>query len=71
MWSNDDAEKTELAASLLRGEQVWLEQGTMGLPFGVEEMRPETMETYLKARDAEKARRAMRRERPRNLRCER
>jgi alkylation response protein AidB-like acyl-CoA dehydrogenase len=57
MWSNDDAKKSELAASVLAGDQVWLEQGTLGLPFSVDQLRPETMEAYLTARHGDKARR--------------
>jgi alkylation response protein AidB-like acyl-CoA dehydrogenase len=67
MWSNDDLEKTELAASVLAGEQVWLEQGTMGVPFGVDDLRPETMEAYLKERAEEKARRPKRDSEPRRI----
>jgi alkylation response protein AidB-like acyl-CoA dehydrogenase len=69
MWSNDDAEKSELASSVLAGEQVWLEQGTMGLPFSVDQLRPETMEDYLARRETEKARRPERDSAPRALRA--
>jgi alkylation response protein AidB-like acyl-CoA dehydrogenase len=50
MWSNDDARKLELAHSLLDGKQLWLEQGSMGLGFSVDELRPQTMEEYFEAR---------------------
>ncbi len=50
MWSNDDTEKSALAAAILEGRHVWLEQGTMGLPYDVDALRPETMDTYLDAR---------------------
>jgi|GEM_PF-6014179 len=43
-WSNDDDGKVLLSKSILQGEQTWLEQGTIGLPYGSEELRPETME---------------------------
>jgi alkylation response protein AidB-like acyl-CoA dehydrogenase len=67
MWSNDDREKGELARSILAGEQLWLEQGTMGVPFTVDEMRPETMEAYLEERRSEKARRPERESEPRRI----
>ena len=34
LWSNEDARKNELAASLMRGEHVWLEEGRLDLGFG-------------------------------------
>jgi hypothetical protein len=64
MWSNDDAEKSELARALLAGEHVWLEQGTMGLPYTVEQLRPEAMDAYLKEREA---RRPARESEPRRI----
>jgi alkylation response protein AidB-like acyl-CoA dehydrogenase len=67
MWSNDDVEKTELASSILRGEQVWLEQGTIGLPFSVDDLRPEAMDAYLTRREADKARRPERGSEPRRI----
>jgi alkylation response protein AidB-like acyl-CoA dehydrogenase len=67
MWSNDDDEKSELASSLLAGEHVWLEQGTIGLPYSVDQLRPETMEAYLAEREAEKARRPERDSAPRPI----
>jgi len=57
MWSNDDAYKSELASSILAGDQVWLEQGTIGLPFTIDDLRPETMETYLANRGTEREQR--------------
>lgn len=56
MWSNDDDEKNALAKSLLSGEQTWLESGTMGVPFSVEQLKPETMEGYLTRRGVERER---------------
>ena len=50
MWSNDDEEKSLVSKSILDGELSWLEQGTIGLPYSVEQLRPETMESYLKTR---------------------
>ena len=58
MWSNDDSEKSELAQAILDGRIQWLERGTMGLPFTVDQLRPETMEQYFAARQAEPATRA-------------
>jgi hypothetical protein len=52
MWSNDDLEKSELAQAILDGRNEWLERGTMGLPFTVDQLRPETMEQYFAAREA-------------------
>src|SRR5439155_26338884 len=34
LWSNEDARKNDLAASLMRGEHVWLEEGRLDLGFG-------------------------------------
>ena len=34
LWSNDDAGKNQLAASVMKGEQVWLEEGRLDLGFG-------------------------------------
>ena len=51
MWSNDDTEKLALSKSIMDGEQTWLEHGTIGLPFSVEQLRPETMDDYLKNRE--------------------
>jgi hypothetical protein len=44
MWSNDDDGKVLLSKSILQGEQTWLEQGTIGVPYGSEALWPETME---------------------------
>jgi hypothetical protein len=50
MWSNDDDGKVLLSRSILQGEQTWLEHGTIGLPYSIEQLRPETMEDYLQGR---------------------
>lgn len=55
MWSNDDSEKVALSKSIMEGEQTWLEHGTIGLPFTVEQLRPETMDDYLKNREHQPA----------------
>ena len=38
MWRNDDEIKLELAQSVLDGQQLWLERGTMGLPYETEQL---------------------------------
>jgi alkylation response protein AidB-like acyl-CoA dehydrogenase len=55
MWSNDDAEKLVLSKSILQGEQQWLERGTIGLPYSIEQLRPESMEDYLQERKSKPA----------------
>jgi hypothetical protein len=50
MWHNDDALKLDVASSVLAGQQIWLEHGSIGLPFTIEQMRPETMEQYFASR---------------------
>jgi len=34
LWSNEDARKNQLAASVMQGEHVWLEKGRLDLGFG-------------------------------------
>jgi hypothetical protein len=46
LWSNDDRVHVRVANELLEGRFLWLEQGTMGVPFEVAELEPETMEQY-------------------------
>lgn len=53
MWSNDDVEKYALASAVLDGRQEWLEHGTIGLPYTVDQLRPETMEQFFEARKAQ------------------
>jgi len=60
MWSNDDALKHELAQSVLQDRQLWLEQGTIGLPFSTEQLRPETMQQFFAARESARAADALR-----------
>jgi alkylation response protein AidB-like acyl-CoA dehydrogenase len=52
MWDNDDQAKYQLAQSVLAGKQTWLEQGTIGLPYTIDAMRPETMEQFFANRSA-------------------
>ena len=58
MWSNDDAEQYALSSALLHGDFIDLEQGGMGVPYGVQELEPETMEQFFGERTpgAERAR---------------
>jgi alkylation response protein AidB-like acyl-CoA dehydrogenase len=58
MWHNDDARKVNLANSILAGQQLWLEQGSIGVGYSIEQLRPQTMESYLEARRHEPAERA-------------
>jgi alkylation response protein AidB-like acyl-CoA dehydrogenase len=46
MWHNDDQSKYDLAQSVLNGDQTWLEAGTMGLPYDIDALRPQTMEQF-------------------------
>jgi hypothetical protein len=39
LWSNDDGTKNKLAASVMKGEQEWLQAGIMGLGLTQEEFR--------------------------------
>ena len=51
MWHNDDVAQTRMANELLDGRFSWLELGTMGVPYSVDELKPETMEAHLAKRD--------------------
>jgi len=53
LWSNDDVEQYALARSLLRGDFIELEQGSMGVPHAVYDFEPETMDRYLAERKDE------------------
>ena len=46
MWRNEDVEQYELAGALLRGDFRELEQGAIGVRYGVAELEPETMESF-------------------------
>ncbi|MGH7893483.1 MAG: acyl-CoA dehydrogenase family protein [Candidatus Binatia bacterium] len=39
LWSNEDAGKNELAASVMKGEHVWLEEGRLDLGFGPDDFK--------------------------------
>ncbi|HKU37358.1 MAG TPA: acyl-CoA dehydrogenase family protein [Polyangiales bacterium] len=60
MWQNDDALKNEVARSVLDGRQVWLEEGSMGLGYTVEQLRPQTMDDYFAARAVQRGEEAAR-----------
>jgi alkylation response protein AidB-like acyl-CoA dehydrogenase len=50
MWSNEDFEHYQLAAQLVRGDFVDLEQGAMGVPYSTHDFEPQTMDSYLGTR---------------------
>jgi len=50
LWRNDDVEQYALAQAVLAGDHTWLESGTIGLPYSVDDLRPESMEQILAAR---------------------
>jgi len=39
LWSNDDNNKNKVAASVMKGEQEWLQAGIMGLGLTQEQFR--------------------------------
>jgi hypothetical protein len=39
LWSNDDNNKNTVAASVMKGEQEWLQKGIMGLGLTQEQFR--------------------------------
>src|SRR5207249_1525091 len=49
LWSNEDARKNELAASLMRGEHVWLEEGRLDLGFGPDAFKTRSILTGLRS----------------------
>jgi hypothetical protein len=55
MWNNDDVEHVRLANELLDGRFLWLEQGTMGVPYDVAELEPETMEDHFSEQEERRA----------------
>ena len=54
LWSNDDALKYAVGREVLSEEHTWLEKGIIGLPFGVEDLRPPSMEELLYAKSEPK-----------------
>jgi alkylation response protein AidB-like acyl-CoA dehydrogenase len=53
LWHNDDRAQTALGRSVLEGHFQWLEEGAMPLGYGVEDLRPGTVDEILAARRAE------------------
>ena len=39
LWRNDDAAKNQLAASVMKGEHTWLEEGRLDLGFSAEDFK--------------------------------
>ena len=55
MWRNQDVQRYQLARAVSEGRFVWLEQGTMGVPFSERELEPERMEEFFAERERERA----------------
>ncbi len=55
LWSNDDDVKNKIAATVMKGEQVWLEQGAIGLDLKPEDFKTRFMTAPSAAKDEEKA----------------
>lgn len=49
MWRNDDARRYAFAREVLDGKHLWLERGTVGVPYTVEDLRPRTVPEILAA----------------------
>jgi hypothetical protein len=45
-----DAAKTEVGKRILAGDHRWLERGTMGVPYSIEDLTPPTVAEILEAR---------------------
>jgi hypothetical protein len=54
MWRNHDAQRYHLARGVSQGRFVWLEEGTMGVPFSESELEPERMQDFFDARERER-----------------
>ena len=54
MWRNEDAVKYKLAQAVLRGEHLWLEAGTMGVPYDADQLKPPSMEQIFEQREQQK-----------------
>ena len=52
LWSNDDALKHRIGKEVLEGKHMWLEQGTAGLPYTIEDLTPPSMDQILARRQA-------------------
>lgn len=53
-----DAMKTQLGKSILEGDQTWLEQGVIGLPYEVEDLTPPSVQELLAKRKAQEQQQA-------------
>jgi alkylation response protein AidB-like acyl-CoA dehydrogenase len=53
LWHNDDSMAYALGRAVLDGEHEWLERGTMGVPWTIEEMTPPAMKRIFAARRPE------------------
>jgi alkylation response protein AidB-like acyl-CoA dehydrogenase len=58
LWSNEDAEKNRLAASVMKGENAWLEEGRLDLGFGPEAFKTRSL-TQAPAPEVEQKRAAV------------
>ncbi|MGM0576884.1 MAG: acyl-CoA dehydrogenase family protein [Myxococcota bacterium] len=47
LWRNDDAALTAFGKEMLDGRYTWLEEGTVGLPYGVEALTPPSVTEIL------------------------
>jgi alkylation response protein AidB-like acyl-CoA dehydrogenase len=54
LWRNDDAKLNQVAASVMRGQHAWLEQGTIGLGFTQESFKTRRISDLRKGESAEK-----------------
>jgi hypothetical protein len=43
LWSNEDAGKNRVAASVMQGEQVWLEAGAMNIGLTAEAFKTRSL----------------------------
>jgi alkylation response protein AidB-like acyl-CoA dehydrogenase len=55
LWDNEDAEQYHLAQRVLEGELSWLERGTLGVPFSVRQLEPQTMDEFFAERERARA----------------
>jgi hypothetical protein len=55
LWHNDDSARYALGRAVLDGEYQWVERGTMGVPYSIQELVPATMKAIFAARAKEPA----------------
>ncbi len=53
LWHNDDSARYALGRAVLDGEYQWLERGTMGVPWSIQELVPASMKAIFAARARE------------------